>query len=109
MMQPHAHLPLQYVAILELADAPSPDYGSGNQTGTEVQTTQQQDVQTPEREPDVVYVPTPQEVVEEMLALAKVTKDVLDLGSGDGRSDHCRTKFGTRGVGIDINPERIRG
>jgi len=40
----------------------------------------------PQREPDVVYVPTPQEVVEEMLALAKVTKNVLyDLGSGDGR------------------------
>jgi len=52
---------------------PQAHHGS-NQTGTEVQTTQQQDVQTPEREPDVVYVPTPQEVVEEMLALAKVTK-----------------------------------
>lgn len=82
-----------------------------NQTGTEIQTTQQQDVQTPEREPDVVYVPTPQEVVEEMLALAKVTKnDVLyDLGSGDGRIPiTAAQKFGTRGVGIDINPERIQ-
>jgi predicted O-methyltransferase YrrM len=73
-------------------------------SGTEVQNTQQ-------REPDVVYVPTPQEVVDEMLALANVTgKDVLyDLGSGDGRIPiTAAQKFGTRGIGIDINPERIR-
>ena len=68
-------------------------------------------VQTPQREPDVVYVPTPNEVVDQMLALAKVTKnDVLyDLGSGDGRIViTAARKFGTRGTGIDINPERIK-
>ena len=68
-------------------------------------------VQNQEREPDVPYVPTPQEVVEQMLALAKVTKnDVLyDLGSGDGRIPiTAAQKFGTRGVGVDINPQRIR-
>lgn len=83
-----------------------------SQTGTVVQTQQQQtDVETPLREPDVVYVPTPQEVVDEMLALAKVTKDdvIYDLGSGDGRIPiTAAQKFGTRGVGIDINPERIQ-
>lgn len=83
-----------------------------SQTGTAVQTQQQQtDVQTPLRKPDVVYVPTPQEVVDEMLALAKVTKDdvIYDLGSGDGRIPiTAAQKFGTRAVGIDINPERIR-
>ena len=62
------------------------------------------------REPDVIYVPTPREVVEAMLRLAKVTKDdvVYDLGSGDGRIViTAAQKFGARGVGFDINPERI--
>ena len=65
----------------------------------------------PLREPDVIYVPTPPEVVEAMLRLAKVTKDdvVYDLGSGDGRIViTAAQKFGARGVGIDINPERIK-
>ena len=64
----------------------------------------------PRREPDVIYVPTPPEVVEAMLRLAKVTKDdvVYDLGSGDGRIViTAAQKFGARGVGFDINPERI--
>lgn len=63
------------------------------------------------REPDVVYVPTPTAVVEAMLQLARVDgNDVLyDLGSGDGRIPIAAAKrFGTRGVGIDINPVRIR-
>ena len=67
--------------------------------------------QTEEREPDVPYVPTPQEVVNRMLELAKVKKgDVLyDLGSGDGRiAITAAQKYGIRAVGIDINPERIQ-
>jgi SAM-dependent methyltransferase len=63
-----------------------------------------------QRPPDVIYVPTPQAVVNEMLAIAKVTKsDVLyDLGSGDGRIPiTAARKFGTRGVRIDIDPERV--
>jgi precorrin-6B methylase 2 len=64
----------------------------------------------PLREPDVIYVPTPQPVVDAMLAMAGVkTGDVLyDLGSGDGRIPITAAKqFGVRGIGIDINPERI--
>jgi ribosomal protein L11 methylase PrmA len=60
--------------------------------------------------PDVIYVPTPQEVVEEMLRIANVKKgDVLyDLGSGDGRIPiTAAKKYGVRAVGIDIDPERI--
>jgi precorrin-6B methylase 2 len=63
------------------------------------------------REPDVIFVPTPQEVVDGMLALAGVTaKDVVyDLGSGDGRIPiTAAQKYGARAVGIDINPERIK-
>ncbi len=62
------------------------------------------------REPDVIYVPTPQEVVDAMLRLAKVTKDdiVYDLGSGDGRIPiTAAQKYGARGIGFDINPVRI--
>jgi len=64
-----------------------------------------------QRTPDVIYVPTPPEVVEEMLKLADVKKgDVLyDLGSGDGRIPvTAAKKYGIRAVGIDIDPERIR-
>ena len=56
------------------------------------------------------YVPTPQEVVDRMLQLAGVTKaDVIyDLGCGDGRIPITAAKaFGARGVGVDIDPQRI--
>lgn len=61
--------------------------------------------------PEVPYVPTPPEVVAEMLKLAGVKKDdvVYDLGCGDGRiAVMAAQKFGARAVGVDINPERIK-
>ena len=70
-----------------------------------------QQAQAPLRTPDVVFVPTPQEVVDAMLKLAKVTKNdvIYDLGSGDGRIPITAAKtYGARGVGIDIDPQRIR-
>ena len=66
---------------------------------------------SPKKDLDVPYVPTHQTIVDEMLAMAEVTgSDVLyDLGSGDGRIPiTAAKKFGTRGVGIDLNPVRIR-
>ncbi len=63
------------------------------------------------RMPDVIYVPTPQPVVDAMLKLAEVKKgDVLyDLGSGDGRIPITAAKqYGVRAVGIEIDPERIK-
>lgn len=60
---------------------------------------------------DVPYVPTRQNVVEAMLSLAKVKKDdvVYDLGCGDGRIVITSAKlYGTKGVGIDIDPQRIK-
>ncbi len=56
------------------------------------------------------YVPTPQDVVERMLAVAGVGKNdvVVDLGSGDGRLVVTAAKqFGARGIGIDIDPARV--
>jgi SAM-dependent methyltransferase len=67
-----------------------------------------------QREPprlDVPYVPTPQPVVDQMLEMAGVTaRDTLyDLGCGDGRIVvTAASKYGARGVGIDIDPQRIR-
>lgn len=59
---------------------------------------------------DVVYVPTPQDIVEAMLVLARVTPQdvVYDLGCGDGRIVVTAAKrWGCAGVGIDLSPIRI--
>lgn len=67
--------------------------------------------QQPEIHKDVPYVPTPPEVVEAMLKLGGVKSgDVLyDLGCGDGRIViTAARKFGARGTGIDIDPQRIK-
>ena len=62
-------------------------------------------------ESNVPYVPTPQEVVDKMLAMARVTPNdyLIDLGSGDGRIVVTAVrKYGARGFGVDLNPQRIR-
>jgi precorrin-6B methylase 2 len=58
---------------------------------------------------DVVWVPTPQAVVDKMLDLTKVTKDdiVYDLGSGDGRTVITAAKRGARAFGIEYNPDMV--
>jgi SAM-dependent methyltransferase len=64
-----------------------------------------------ERALDVPFVPTPMPVVDAMLDMAKVGKNDLlyDLGSGDGRIViRAAQRFGCRGVGVDLNPERVR-
>ena len=62
------------------------------------------------RRPDVIYVPTPHEVVSKMLDMAKVAKGevVYDLGCGDGRIVVAAAKRGAKATGWDINPERVR-
>jgi len=63
------------------------------------------------RDPDVIYVPTPQEVVDKMLEMAQVTKDdlVYDLGCGDGRIVvTAAKKYGCKAAGYDLRPGRIR-
>jgi SAM-dependent methyltransferase len=59
---------------------------------------------------DVVYVPTPQKVVDKMLEIAKVTSTdvVYDLGCGDGRIVVTAAKKGATTIGFDINPERVQ-
>jgi SAM-dependent methyltransferase len=61
--------------------------------------------------PDVLYVPTPQPVVDAMLELAEVksTDVVYDLGSGDGRIViTAARKYGARGVGVELDPALVK-
>jgi 16S rRNA G966 N2-methylase RsmD len=67
-------------------------------------------VVTHAQEPRVPYVPTPQDVVDRMLQMARVSGSdyLIDLGSGDGRIVvTAAAKHGARGFGVDINPTRI--
>jgi SAM-dependent methyltransferase len=58
---------------------------------------------------DVVWVPTPEALVEKMLDLAKVTPQdfVVDLGSGDGRNIIAAARRGARGLGVEYNPDMV--
>jgi SAM-dependent methyltransferase len=58
---------------------------------------------------DVVWVPTPQALVDKMMEMAKVTpKDyVIDLGSGDGRTVITAAKLGAKALGIEYNPDMV--
>jgi tRNA G37 N-methylase Trm5 len=65
----------------------------------------------PPRDPDVIYVPTPDEVVDKMLTLADVRPGeiVYDLGCGDGRIPvRAAKKYGVKTWGFDINPVRVK-
>ena len=93
--------------------------GCGTQDSGDVTTTvaappaageTERDPDEPAREPDIFYVPTPPDVVDAMLEVAGVGPDdvVYDLGSGDGRIVIAAARdYGARGVGIDIDPQRI--
>jgi SAM-dependent methyltransferase len=80
-------------------------------TGATMPAAGRQIPQAPSREPDVIYLPTPNEAVTAMLKAANVGPGdvVYDLGSGDGRIVIAAVKtFGAaRGIGIDIDPARI--
>jgi len=58
---------------------------------------------------DVVWVPTPQELVNKMLEIAKVTPNdfLIDLGSGDGRTVITAAKIGAKAMGIEYNPDMV--
>lgn len=98
-------------ALLQLNRQPSLE--PGNSSGGELTLGQENASAasaTPRKKPDILYVPTPQQLVDVMLDMAKVTRDdvVYDLGCGDGRLVIAAAKkFGATGVGIDIDPERI--
>jgi precorrin-6B methylase 2 len=91
---------LAVLAALTTLTADHPDAASGAQA-SQAQATR----------PDVIWVATDDQVVTDMLKLAGVTKDdvVYDLGCGDGKIVIAAARqFGARGVGIDIDPQRVK-
>ncbi|MCP4608359.1 MAG: methyltransferase domain-containing protein [Planctomycetes bacterium] len=89
--------------------------GSQQITGTKIRRTsagqRKFQVKKKLRKPDILYVPTPQEVVDKMLEMAQIKEgDVIyDLGCGDGRIVVTAAKrYGIKAVGFDINPRRVR-
>jgi SAM-dependent methyltransferase len=102
--------PGRALAALALAAALLPP------AGAQVPSPREEGVQSPgpsrapARSPDVIFVPTPEAVVDRMLDLARVGKNdvVYDLGCGDGRIVVAAAKRGARKVvGVDIDPERV--
>lgn len=65
--------------------------------------------QEPVREPDVIFLPSPDPIVEAMLDLAGVTADdvVYDLGSGDGKIVIAAARRGARAVGVELDPDLV--
>jgi SAM-dependent methyltransferase len=98
-------------AVLQEPTAQSAEPVAQTSPATTAPTTPPSPTESPTRRPDVIYVPTPRAVVEEMLRLADVQSDdlVYDLGSGDGRIVIAAARDrGARGIGIDIDPRRVR-
>ena len=97
-------------ACLLLATAPAAEAGAGAAPQRKRAGRPAPPPRRPVRQPDVIFVPTPPETVDEMLRQARLRKgDVLfDLGSGDGRIPIAAAKqFGVRAVGIDIDPKLV--
>ncbi len=92
-------------------EAETPGNTANSQTNGSVTQAPTDTAQAQTRNPDVVYVPTPIPVVNEMLRLADVQSNdvVYDLGSGDGRIVITAARDrGARGIGIDIDPQRVQ-
>src|SRR6266849_6780799 len=75
----------------------------------QTQTTKPFEPQSGQPGKDVVWVPTPQALVDKMLDLANVTPEdyVIDLGSGDGRTVITAAKRGATALGIEYNPDMV--
>jgi len=83
--------------------------GLSAQTTTQTQKPKPFEPQSGQAGKDVVWVPTPQELVEKMLDLAKLTPNdfLIDLGSGDGRTVITAAKRGATALGIEYNPDMV--
>jgi uncharacterized protein (TIGR03000 family) len=92
----------------EPAPEPTP---KGTTPKTETPKKEAGDTGKPKRQPDIFFLPTPQEAVNKMLEMADIKKGdvVYDLGCGDGRIVvTAAEKFGVKAVGFDIDPERVK-
>jgi SAM-dependent methyltransferase len=92
------------------SSAPAPSASASPSSAPAPETTAAGD-QPEERVPDIEYVPTPQNVVDKMLDVAKIGKDdvLYDLGCGDGRiMVTAAKKYGIKAKGFDIDPVRVK-
>ena len=97
--------------LLALVLSAPPLYAQAATQTQKPQSTQQKpyEPQVGQEGKDVVWVPTPQALVDKMLDMAKVTPQdfLMDLGSGDGRTVITAAKRGTRAMGIEYNPDMV--
>jgi precorrin-6B methylase 2 len=101
--------------LLALVVSAAPLFAQATQTPAKPQTQKPAPTQKPyepqvgQEGKDVVWVPTPQALVDKMLDMAKVTPQdfLIDLGSGDGRTVITAAKRGTRAIGIEYNPDMV--
>src|SRR5688572_19179052 len=110
---------LAFIALLSFGTAGYVHAPFGSQFGGAAVELLAQDRQEKPQEPfvprsgqpgkDVVWVPSPPEMVNKMLEVAKVTPAdyVIDLGSGDGRNIIAAAKLGARGHGVEYNPDMV--
>jgi precorrin-6B methylase 2 len=100
--------PLALVLAVSLATTPA--FAQAARTAQKPQPTQKPyEPSVGQDGKDVVWVPTPQALVDKMLEMAKVTPNdfLIDLGSGDGRTVITAAKRGTRALGIEYNPDMV--
>lgn len=101
--------------LLALVISAAPLFAQATQTPPKPQTQKPATAQKPyepqvgQEGKDVVWVPTPQALVDKMLDMAKITPQdfLMDLGSGDGRTVITAAKRGTRAMGIEYNPDMV--
>ena len=96
--------------MLAVSLATTPVFAQAAQTAQKPQTTQKPyEPSVGQEGKDVVWVPTPQVLVDKMLEIAKVAPSdfLIDLGSGDGRTVITAAKKGTRAMGIEYNPDMV--
>jgi hypothetical protein len=100
-----SHRTRNLLLVLCLLLAAAPAFGQATQT----QKPQPFQPQVAQAGKDVVWVPTPQVLVDKMLDMAGVTAQdfVMDLGSGDGRTVITAAKRGARALGIEYNPDMV--
>jgi predicted RNA methylase len=93
------------------ADAAEPNPAPTASPATAQTPLKQEPVSTLGQKPDVIYVPTPQRLVDKMLEMAEIKQGdvVYDLGCGDGRIVvTAAKKYHVKAVGFDIDPERVK-
>jgi hypothetical protein len=97
------------VFYLALLSCPGVRSASAGQSAQGAKSTQKYEPSVGQEGKDVIWVPTPEELITKMLDMAKLTPNdyVIDLGSGDGRIVIAAAKRGARALGVEYNPDMV--